>query len=302
MGYRIVTDSTIDLTQKMIAELELTVGTLKFTIEGDPYEDRSDKSELPTPKFYSMLREGKMSITTQINTEEFTDLFEPILAAGEDILYIGFSSGLSGTFNMIDPDRDARERGIRQFEHQCEIAAMLNIPLVSLCTGSKNLKSKWEWHDDNLKESSWTELMHSTERILRFAETYGVVLGVETEVNNIINTAERARRYLDEFKSPNLKIIMDGANLMTAQSIGSMHAILDQAFDALGADIVSAHAKDLYLDEAGKIAYTAPGKGLLDFGYYIAGLKNAGYKGSLIMHGFGESDVAFSRDYLTKLI
>lgn len=210
--------------------------------------------------------------------------------------------GLSGTFNMIDPGSDARERGIRQFEHQCEIAAMLNIPLVSLCTGSKNLKSKWEWHDDNLKESSWTELMHSTERILRFAETYGVVLGVETEVNNIINTAERARRYLDEFKSPNLKIIMDGANLMTAQSIGSMHAVLDQAFDALGADIVSAHAKDLYLDESGKIAYTAPGKGLLDFGYYIAGLKNAGYKGSLIMHGFGESDVAFSRDSLTKLI
>ncbi|MBO5252781.1 MAG: DegV family protein [Clostridia bacterium] len=98
MGYRIVTDSGIDLTQKMIAELELTVGSLKFTIEGNTYEDRSDKSELPTQKFYGMLREGKTSVTTQINTEEFKDLFEPILKNGEDILYIGFSGGLSGTY------------------------------------------------------------------------------------------------------------------------------------------------------------------------------------------------------------
>lgn len=98
MGYVIVTDSGIDLTQKMIAELELVVGALKFTIEGKTYEDRSDKSELSTPTFYNMLREGKTSVTTQINTEEFKDLFEPILKKGEDVLYIGFSGGLSGTY------------------------------------------------------------------------------------------------------------------------------------------------------------------------------------------------------------
>lgn len=98
MGYRIVTDSTIDMTQKMIEELELTVGYLKFTIEEKTYEDKSDKSEITTPDFYNMLRDGKTSVTTQINTAEFTSLFEPILAAGDDVLYIGFSSGLSGTY------------------------------------------------------------------------------------------------------------------------------------------------------------------------------------------------------------
>ena len=98
MGYVIVTDSGIDLTQKMIAELELVVGALKFTIEGKTYEDRSDKSELSTPTFYNMMSEGKTSVTTQINTEEFKDLFEPILKKGEDVLYIGFSGGLSGTY------------------------------------------------------------------------------------------------------------------------------------------------------------------------------------------------------------
>ena len=98
MGYRIVTDSNIDMTQKMIAELELTVGLMKFTIEGKTYTDQSDKSELPTTKFYNMLREGKTSVTTQINTAEFENLFEQVLDQGEDLLYIGFSSGLSGTY------------------------------------------------------------------------------------------------------------------------------------------------------------------------------------------------------------
>lgn len=98
MGYKIVTDSNIDMSQKMIADLDLSVGLMKFTIEGKTYTDQSDKSELPTPTFYNMLREGKTSTTTQINTDEFEKLFEPILQNGEDILYIGFSSGLSGTY------------------------------------------------------------------------------------------------------------------------------------------------------------------------------------------------------------
>lgn len=98
MGYRIVTDSNIDLTQRMIEELDLTVGLMKFTVEGKTYTDQGDKSEIPLSRFYDMMREGKTSITTQINTAEFESLFEPILQNGEDVLYLGFSSGLSGTY------------------------------------------------------------------------------------------------------------------------------------------------------------------------------------------------------------
>ena len=70
---------------------------------------------------------------------------------------------LSGTFNMIDPDEEAREKGCRQFEIQCRIAEMLDIPIVTLCTGSKNPDSKWKWHDDNLKESAWNDLLRSAD-------------------------------------------------------------------------------------------------------------------------------------------
>lgn len=49
---------------------------------------------------------------------------------------------LSGTFNMIDPDIEVRKDGCKRFDLLCQIASRLNIPVVSLCTGSKNPQSK----------------------------------------------------------------------------------------------------------------------------------------------------------------
>lgn len=207
---------------------------------------------------------------------------------------------LSGTFNMIDPDRDARERGCRQFAVQCRIARELGIPVVTLCTGSKNPQSKWKWHDDNMSDAAWADLMRTTERILRPAEDNDVVLGVETEASNIINTARRARRYLDETGSGRLKIIMDGANLFRRDLVGEMRGVLDEAFDLLGPDIVLAHAKDLAVGEG--IEFVAVGEGMLDFEYYIGLLRRSGYTGAIMMHGLSEKQVPSSRDFLLGII
>jgi sugar phosphate isomerase/epimerase len=226
----------------------------------------------------------------------------------EKIIEIGRMAGkynitidaLSGTFNMIDPDTGARQKGCRQFEIQCKIAHLLNIPIVSLCTGSKNPKSKWMWHEDNLKEAAWDDLMQTTDTILKFAEENGIVLGVETEASNIINTPERARKYLDSAGSTNLKIIMDAANLCRPFRIAGMKKTITEAFDILGRDIVLAHAKDISFD--GKVSFVAAGEGILDFKYYIALLNKVGYKGPLVMHGLSEEQVPKSYRFLKEII
>ena len=105
MGYKIITDSTIDMDHKMIEELGLTVVPLRFTIDGKTYKDKADLSDMPTETFYAKLREGKMSTTSQINADEFTRVFEPVLQGGEDVLYIAFSSGLSGTCQSAPSSR-----------------------------------------------------------------------------------------------------------------------------------------------------------------------------------------------------
>ena len=95
-SYRIVTDSASDmgehLTEWGVASVSLT---LKF--EGEDKIQRND--EVEPVAFYNRMREGGVAKTSAVNPEEFALVFEPILAAGEDILYIGFSSGLSTTCN-----------------------------------------------------------------------------------------------------------------------------------------------------------------------------------------------------------
>lgn len=221
---------------------------------------------------------------------------------------------ISGTFNMVDPDEEARRRGCSQFKVQCRTASMLNIPIVSLCTGSRDPKNKWRWHEDNSKQSSWDTLMRSTEAILRYAQDNRVILGVEPETANIVDTPQKARKYLDGFACPNLKIIMDGANLFRKEQIGNMKEVLKEAFGLLGKDIVLAHAKDVAAVKGDNLAYersapsggsmefVAAGEGLLDYQYYIELLDQYGYKGPLIMHGLSETQIPKSRRFLEEMI
>lgn len=207
---------------------------------------------------------------------------------------------LSGTFNMIDPDLEKRKAGCEQFREQCRIAKELDIPVVTLCTGSKHPTNKWAWHDDNLRADSWADLLRTTEQILKYAEEYDVILGVETETNNIINTSASARRYLDEVGSDRLKIIMDGANLFLPEQVPDMKRVLDEAFELLGNDIVIAHAKDFSCE--GDISIVAVGEGVLDFPYYKKLLDQYGYQGPFIMHGMSEAQVPASCSFLKGVL
>ena len=91
MRYRILTDSTGDLTPELVQELDLTVIPMEFTVDGKSYRNYPDGHEMSAKDFYDLLRAAKTSTTAQINSHEFTEWADPILQAGEDLLYIAFS-------------------------------------------------------------------------------------------------------------------------------------------------------------------------------------------------------------------
>jgi len=95
----IVTDSACDLPAKLSTELELLVAPLSVLIDGITYTNYLDGREINPADFYSKLREEKMATTSAVNLDTFTTLMNNLLETGKDILYIGFSSALSGTFN-----------------------------------------------------------------------------------------------------------------------------------------------------------------------------------------------------------
>ncbi|MEG2353315.1 MAG: DegV family protein [Clostridium sp.] len=98
-NYVIVTDSTADIPVELIEKLGVHVIPMSFEMEGRSYVHYPDEREMNLHEFYEKLRGGSNAVTTQINYVIYEEFFKDILRQGKDILYIAFSSGLSGTYN-----------------------------------------------------------------------------------------------------------------------------------------------------------------------------------------------------------
>lgn len=96
--YVIVTDSTCDLPQTLVHQLDIIVIPMEFSIGDRTYLDYADERELSIRVFYKLLREGNNSKTSQIPLQRYLETFNKILLEGKDILYLCFSSSSSGSF------------------------------------------------------------------------------------------------------------------------------------------------------------------------------------------------------------
>ena len=96
--YVIVTDSSADLPASLVQELGVEVLPLSFTVQDKTYHNYPDDREMDPKVFYKMLRDGEMATTSAVNVAEYTNMLEPLLQAGKDVLVLAFSSGLSTTY------------------------------------------------------------------------------------------------------------------------------------------------------------------------------------------------------------
>ncbi len=95
MSYKIITDTCCDFPAQMYQQLDLGVVSLSVRFEG---EERMSYDDLWLKKFYDGLRAGETATTAAVNPDSWTQVMEPVLAQGEDILVLAFSSGLSTTY------------------------------------------------------------------------------------------------------------------------------------------------------------------------------------------------------------
>lgn len=94
--YVIMTDINADLPEEYIREHGLEVLSLSYMIDGETY-DRNHPLEVG--EFYKRMRNGSMPTTSQVNPDQAKKAFTACLKQGKDVLYIAFSSALSGTYN-----------------------------------------------------------------------------------------------------------------------------------------------------------------------------------------------------------
>ncbi|MCF6125188.1 sugar phosphate isomerase/epimerase [Mesorhizobium sp. M7A.F.Ca.CA.001.07.2.1] len=207
-------------------------------------------------------------------------------------------AALSGTYNMAHPDKAVRDDGLRRLAVVIEAAAALGIPLVTLCTGSRNAADQWAYHPDNADPAAWSDMAAEMAKALALAEGAGVDLGIEPEQANIVTSARDATRLIAEMGSKHLKIVLDPANLFEHATPGEARAIVAAAIDEAAGHIAMAHAKDRHGD--GRFATS--GQGIVDFPDFVARLKAAGFDGPLVTHGLSADEAPDVAAFLRRLL
>ena len=98
-NFVILTDSSADLGDDLVRQLDIQVLPLSFTLEQQTYHNYPDNREMEPHAFYQKLRDGAVATTSAVNVSQYTEFLEPLLQAGRDVLILAFSSGLSATYN-----------------------------------------------------------------------------------------------------------------------------------------------------------------------------------------------------------
>ena len=102
MEYQILTDATADMSEEMLEGYpKLEILPMQVEIGGEQFLF-GPGGNLTVKQFYEMQRSGKFASTSQINPQTYYDHFEPVLKNGQDIFYLCFTSGLSGTYNTAN--------------------------------------------------------------------------------------------------------------------------------------------------------------------------------------------------------
>lgn len=99
--YQITCCSTADMPAQYFEEKKIPFVCFNFLMDGVQYPDVLGKS-MPFKEFYKKIADGAEPTTAQVNTQQYMELFEPILQKGLDILHLTLSSGISGSINSAN--------------------------------------------------------------------------------------------------------------------------------------------------------------------------------------------------------
>ncbi len=229
---------------------------------------------------YNMACSGLASMPEAIDEGQACAVADAAKKAGIEI------AAVSGTYNMIHPDQAMREAGHRRLAVLAERSHAMSTRLVTLCTGTRDPLDQWREHPENDTPEAWRDLLQAMETAIGIADRCDVDLGIEPELANVVNSAQKARRLIDEMRSPRIKIVLDPANLFETTTLDEQRTTVSAAIDLLADRIVMAHAKDRNPDGS----FATAGKGVLDYAHYLGRLKAIGFTGSLITHGLAASE------------
>ena len=275
----ILTDSSCDLPAKIADELGLVVAPLTFELDGKQYTNYLDWHEIDPHTFYDKLRAGSLAPTSAVNVGSFTELMEPILKQGKDILYLGFSSGLSAAYQngaIAAADLRAKypDRTILTVDTLC--ASMGEGMLVWL-TAHKKMEGKTIFECRDFAEDTKLHLVHwfTVEdlkylwrggRVSKTAATVGTMLDIKP-VMHVDNAGHLVPVYKMRGRKKSIKDLGNNtakvAINLKEQTIFITHCDCGDEAEALGEQIKQLGAKDVIINFVGPVIGSHSGPGTM---------------------------------------
>ena len=144
-------------------------------------------------------------------------------------------------------DDRKRQSAVEDFISQIPVCKALNIPCMGSETTSLASQPAGTTHGDAMRA-----LLKSLESIIPVAEEHGVIVALEPVYTCTMNSVETTREILGSMKSPNLKVILDMANLMGPDWVEKQDVLYGRAIESWGDQIMAVHFKGVCYDENGR--------------------------------------------------
>lgn len=198
-------------------------------------------------------------------------------------------------FNMIHPDPIERRKGMDRFKEHLRYSKDFGCSIVATETG--NVNAEIIYTEENFKENPFLAVVESVSELVKEAEKFGVIVGIEAGVNHPIYSVTTMKRLLDMIDSPNLQVIFDPVNLLTIDNYINQEEIFEKAFEILGDKMVIFHAKD-FIIEGGSLKQVPVGHGLLNYDKLFGLIKDKKPNINILIEGTKEPFIDKSIAYL----
>lgn len=242
-NYVIVSDATLDLPAEVVNQYDIRVIPMAFDVNEVSYLHYPDERQLSIEEFYSKLKDGAVCRSSQITPTAFEEYFGELLKQGLDVLYISFTSGMSGTFNSAriacsELEEQYPDRKIICVDSLCasvgEGLLVLNAAMQKEAGSSMEEVAEWvNNHRHNIKH--WF-----TVKDLFHLKRGGRVSGIEA----LVGTALKIR--------PVLTLDMEGKLSVNSKVRGSkkeleflVNKLIEEGIDTQNQTVIVGHGDDL---------------------------------------------------------
>lgn len=279
MSYILASDATFDLPMDLVTKYNIAVVPMVFNLDGEEILHYPDERNMSNEAFYQALKDGKMSTTSQINPMTYVEFFTPYLEKGEDILYVVFTSGLSGTYQsaLLAKDmllEDFPERRIEVVDSLCASAGQ---GFLLYLVGKKKeegmeLSELAKWTEDTRSRVAHfftvDDLFHlnrggrlsTAEAIMGTALKIKPIISVDAEGKLYVENKVRGNKKAQEYMISKINEMRDDSEPMIFIGHGDAKERAEELKDKI---LEKTEVKDIVITKIGPIIGTHTGPGML---------------------------------------